>query len=354
MGKRTNNAVWDGKRWRIAVQKDGVRKYFYSSKPGKRGKCEANAKADRFLDEGVADDTRRVDDLYKEFIKDKELSTCARNSYNIQNRYDNYVKPIVGGRRLSTLTTVDIQHVINKAFGKGLAEKTLKNLRGDLSAFLKYCRLQSLTTLTAEGVTIPASAKRSQKTILQPSDLQILFSHENTMYRGKVVYDYWIHLYRIAVLTGMRPGELIGLRWCDIHDGIIHITRSVNVDQEVTQGKNRNAIRPVYITPHIKRELDQQYLLTENCQTVFEVPTTDMLRDHWKRYAEFNGITKTTLYEMRHTFVSVAQALPEGLVKKIVGHSQSMDTWGTYAHLLDGQGSDTAARLEIVFDSIIK
>lgn len=46
MGRRTNTATWNGKRWRIDVQKDGARKSFYSSKPGRTGQREANAKAD--------------------------------------------------------------------------------------------------------------------------------------------------------------------------------------------------------------------------------------------------------------------------------------------------------------------
>ena len=37
MGRRTNTAAWNGKRWRIDVQKDGTRKSFYSSKPGRTG-----------------------------------------------------------------------------------------------------------------------------------------------------------------------------------------------------------------------------------------------------------------------------------------------------------------------------
>ena len=53
MGKRTNTASWNGKQWRIAVQKDGQRRYFYSSTQGRAGQREANAKADAWLDSGV-------------------------------------------------------------------------------------------------------------------------------------------------------------------------------------------------------------------------------------------------------------------------------------------------------------
>ena len=47
MTTRTNSAKWTGTRWRIDVQKDGQRKSFYSSKTGRTGQREANAKADK-------------------------------------------------------------------------------------------------------------------------------------------------------------------------------------------------------------------------------------------------------------------------------------------------------------------
>ena len=52
MSTRTNTAAWDEKRghWRISVQKDGERKNFYSSTPGRTGQREANKKADRWLE----------------------------------------------------------------------------------------------------------------------------------------------------------------------------------------------------------------------------------------------------------------------------------------------------------------
>lgn len=55
MKKRVNTAFWveKEKRWCIAVQKNGTRKRFYSSTPGRTGQREANAKADAWLDDSV-------------------------------------------------------------------------------------------------------------------------------------------------------------------------------------------------------------------------------------------------------------------------------------------------------------
>ena len=56
MGKRTNTAAWlpNQQRWQINVQKNGVRRSFTSSKPGRTGQREANAKADAWLDDGIS------------------------------------------------------------------------------------------------------------------------------------------------------------------------------------------------------------------------------------------------------------------------------------------------------------
>lgn len=82
MSKRTNTAQWEEKyqRWRIAVQKDGVRKQFYSSTPGRTGQREANAKADRWLDDGIGVKARRVDDLYQEWYATVVKTTAPATS----------------------------------------------------------------------------------------------------------------------------------------------------------------------------------------------------------------------------------------------------------------------------------
>ena len=76
MGKRTNTAVWEEKyqRWRIAVQKDGVRKQFYSSTPGRTGQREANAKADAWLEDGIAVKASRVEQAGKLWLASVAVS----------------------------------------------------------------------------------------------------------------------------------------------------------------------------------------------------------------------------------------------------------------------------------------
>ena len=98
--------------------------------------------------------------------------------------------------------------------------------------------------------------------------------------------------------------------------------------------------------------MDAQRALTGRLEYIApQIREAHLLR-RWRRFCEHNGITPVTLYEMRHTFVSIAQQLPEGQLKALVGHSRSMDTFGVYGHHVDGQDADAAARLNAIFGGI--
>lgn len=72
-----------------------------------------------------------------------------------------------------------------------------------------------------------------------------------------------------------------------------------------------------------------------------------------RRCCEYNGITVVTPYELRHTFVSIAKSLPAGMVKSIVGHSESMDTFGVYGHAIKGEDAAITDALDDAFHSAI-
>lgn len=146
MSKRTNTAQWEEKyqRWRIAVQKDGVRKQFYSSTPGRTGQREANAKADRWLDDGIGVKARRVEDLYQEWYATVVKTTGTGNQRNVESRWRTRILPAIGRKRITSLTEQDLQDVVNDAYSDGLAKKSLQSLCADMRAFCKWCRAKKL------------------------------------------------------------------------------------------------------------------------------------------------------------------------------------------------------------------
>ena len=356
MSKRTNTAVWQEaySRWRVAVQKDGQRKYFYSSTPGRTGQREANRKADAWLEDGIGVKVGRVEDVYKLWLDGLKQTTSAGNWEPIESRWRIWVLPIIGKKRVNALADADLQTIINKAHAAGKSRKTLQLLAGDLRAFCKFCRKAKLSTYLPEDVQIPAGARLKGKKVLQPDDLVKLFSIDTTLYRGKRVHDDFVHAYRFEVLTGLRPGELLGLRWADIKGSTVNLSRAINVKGIETRGKNENAVRSFVLSDVARAVLEAQRAITGHCESVFCLETERRYYKRWKVYCAANDLQPVSLYELRHTFVSVVKTLPAGEVKELVGHSEDMDTFGIYSHTLTGEDIATAQAVNAVFLKLLQ
>lgn len=366
MSERRAQAQWveSRKRWQINVQMDGERKTFTSSRPGPRGKVEAEKRADAWLDGQSVDSSAKVEAVAKAYLESVREATSTSH-YNQQEQLLRlHILPEIGRKKIAKLTENDLQSVINKGHKKGLAKKTLSNLRSCLTAMMKFARRGKYTTLRPEDLIIPASAKRSQKEILSQEDLKKLFESDKTLWRRKEISDWLIHAYRVQVLTGLRPGELIGLRWSDIKDGVIHVRRSINIYKETTAGKNENAVRNIAINELIQAELDaqKQQLLDAGYKLEWVFPsrtTADFLRQNeyyiaFRRYQEYNKFEPIiSPYEIRHTYVSVNDEMPIGLKKQVVGHSRSMDTDGIYGHRKAGDMQRAAEYSASAFERII-
>lgn len=359
MKKRTNTAVWLEKygRWQINVQKDGIRKTFSSSTPGRTGQREANRKADEWLDDNIDKASTRCDKLYNEWIDELKLTT-SRSHWTQYAMYGRTrIIPEIGRIKIGNVNEQHLQNVINKGFKAGLAKKTLQNIKACMTAFIKWCRKNKATQLLVENLTIPKNAAVGERTILQPQDLSILFSSDESEDHGKAVHDTYINAYRFEVVTGLRPGELIALKKSDLKGNCISIRRSINTFHEETRGKNDNARRNVALTPIAAMILaDQEKLrrsLGYSSDFIFPNEQDDFIRPQtyrvrWQRYCRHNGISRTTPYELRHTFVSMMKNLPEGTLKQLVGHSRSMDTYGVYSHEMRDENERTASMLQEV------
>lgn len=364
MSKRTNTAQWikSRKRWQIKVQKDGVRKIFVSNTPGRTGQREANAKADQWLDEGIAVSADlRVSDAWEQFLEwRKSVSEIEYGKVEGFGRL--YFLPVLGKRKLSSLSEQDLQNVLDKAFRhpaskskEQLSKKTLKNFLSYETQFAKYCRRSKWSTLFPEDLRVPAAARSVGKNVLQINDLVKLMNIDTTVYRGKPVHDDFINYYRFQVLTGLRPGELRGLRWTDIQGNICTIRRSINVHSAETRGKNENALRSFVLIPLAQQILEDQRTVTGHLDEVFPMLSMHTYYGRWKVYQMVNGIEPPiSLYEMRHTFVSATKSLPEGQLRQLVGHSKNMDTYGTYSHILEHDAEDTAEAVEGIFETLLK
>lgn len=342
---RKNEAIWIAKqnRWRIMVQVDGVRKCFYSSQKGKKGKIEAEQKADKFINAGVLKTDIRLNSAYNQFIDYISLHTGGANVKKHISTFKTWILPVLEHRKVSTISTADWQSCIDKAFQKGRAKKTLCHIRASITAFLNYCADEGIEYQPLRVLKINKNAYVKEKIILQPDEVKQLLSMDESD-------SLYIYAFQFLAMTGLRPSELCRLKEADIKQDILTVQKS----------KTDAGQRSFYLTSYAKAILDKQDTLkrTQSLLSPYVFPNfiskkenvPNYLYKAWKQLG-FN----CTLYALRHTFVSIGRVgVPEELMKLLVGHTQNMDTYGTYGHELSGDKKQAATLMEHSISSILK
>ncbi len=359
---RTNQAKWDAarKRWRIDVQRNGVRRSFYSSMPGRNGKAECHRKADIWIDEGTIGGDTRCSVLLDRYLENYKGRVGSARLRSVTSHIEAHIRPHIGNIRVDKLTSQHIQDVLDST--SHLSDNTIHNIRAVISNFILYLRKNKFTLLTLDGITSPRGAETAERMPLQPDDLRTLFSRDHTIYNRKVIQDWYIHVYRFLAATGLRPGELIALTHDSVRERAIKITGSINIAGETTRGKNANARRDIRLSDLASHVLDDQYAMLNAAGVTSPYIFCDQdgaaileraLLLRWRKYCRHNNIQPYTLYELRHTYISVNKDMPEALLKLQVGHTPDMDTYGVYSHKIEGDLERAAAHSDAAFAMIL-
>lgn len=367
--QRTAEAIWieSRARWQINVQRDGKRKTFISSTPGRKGKREAEAKADDWLDAGQPDDMR-FDAAWRIYLDHIRANTGSANYTDIESIGRNWLLDKDGikrlsGKHLSKIKLSDLQALVTSAGNAGKSKRTCKNIKDKISGFFHFAADQNWEyDVNPARIKLPTQAKVGERRVVQPDKLKILFSVDTVDFYGDTKPCFYIYAFRFAVALGLRRGEVCGLRRTD-YDGVsLAIHRSVNRFGETTQGKNDNARRVIVLSKRAKSILDSHLAMLKDNGVIspWLFPWEDGTQmipanflDRWYFYSRQHGIN-TSLHELRHTFVSICKAeMPETLLKDIVGHSASMDTGGVYGHEIDGEKQRAADILDEIFDRVL-
>lgn len=351
---RNHSAVWREKlnRWQVNVQKNGKRMSFYSSTPGRAGKAEANRKADDWLTSQLIDTTAPASEMWKKWAETLVSKDAIKKA---ESFWRNHVSAAFGKKQVAKLTEGDLQAVIDRAAAAGLAWKSLSNIRETLAAFVKWLRKNKYAVLEMDDIAIPKTAVKGKKIILQPDDIVKIWAAPETLYSN---------LFKLALLTGLRPGELLGLRWEDVSESVLRVRRAINYDGVLTDGKNENAERAIWMSEYELSVLDAQREALKRRRVIspwiFPQPNGEHASQRavtrgWKRFAKAASLTPGVVpYGWRHTFVSINNEMPEGLKQRRVGHSKNMDTEGVYGHAVSGEERQAAEYVKNRFDAILR
>ena len=160
-------------------------------------------------------------------------------------------------------------------------------------------------------------------------------------------WDYYV-FFAIAFYTGLRKGEIHGLRWEDISKGYLSVKRSVTqklkgADRE-TPPKNTASIRTLQIPKPLTLILDEhkkRWEKYEGFNSSFKIcGGTRSLRDtsiekHNKKFAQLAGVKQIRIHDFRHSHVSLLanNGINIQEIARRFGHAKIEMTWNTYSHL---------------------
>ena len=284
----------------------------------------------------------------------------------------NHIKPQIGGIPLADLTSLDLQrfykHLLDggrvdrieaKKKPKGLAPKTVRNIHQMIGSAYNLAIEQRLVTKNpTQGCALPTVEHKEMKT-LTADQLSAFFREA----RDSGVYE----LYYLDLATGLRRGELLGLKWTDVDGmlrkcwrrigellglkwtdvdldrGILKIQRAISRQNgKVVEAplKTKNAYRTLPLSADAIDVLMQQRRKTGNSEWVFPSPTggpmsPDSVLHMLQRVLKRAGLPRIRFHDLRHTFATMA--LQNGVdvktVSSMLGHYSAGFTLDTYAHV---------------------
>ena len=271
---------------------------------------------------------------------------------------DNHIKPNIGSIPLEKLTTMDLQKLYRTLLTKGrverieaenqpsgLSAKTVRNINQVISSALDLAVAQKIIPSNpTDACELPKVEHREMQTIPE-EQLQAFLAEA----KATGVYE----MYYIELATGLRRGELLGLKWQDIDwkNGIIKVRRQIaRVDGQIVEAplKTKNSYRTVTISPQAIEVLKQQKAKTHD-QYVFPSPnggpiSPDSVNNMLKRVLARAGIPKVRFHDLRHTFATIA--LQNGVdiktVSGMLGHFSTGFTLNTYAHVTTAAQKEAA------------
>ncbi|MCM1062799.1 MAG: site-specific integrase [Eubacterium sp.] len=283
----------------------------------------------------------------------------------------NQIKPYLGERPLSALTTNEIQKFYNtikkngrvnssKKYGNQLADSMVRKIHLILHESLDMAVQQRLLVSNpTNGTTIPKNNYK-EKQILNDEQLdrfmEIIKSDEK-----------WYDFFYTEITTGLRKGEICGLKWEDFDEssGKLKIKRSIgrlkNGELPVGDTKTETGMREIILPPSTtellakRKEKSNSDWIFHNFHKLEEPMNPDSAYKHLKILLKRAELPLIRFHDLRHTFAThaIAGGVDAKTLSGILGHSNASFTLDTYTHTTTDMQKNAAKIVGNFMDKII-
>jgi len=299
-------------------------------------------------------------------------TACSQRTVDgYESIVENHLIPALGHFQLKQLQPQAIQVYYGRAMdkaGKGLSARTVQKHHRLLSQSLRYAVRQGILGRNICELVSPPSWKGKVMRTLTPAEAEVLLETASGNQFFPVIY--------MAISSGLRQAELLGLRWRDVDLDILSTSvvqtlykrRGVCIFQQPKTDRSR---RRVAMTPKLslflrdyRKEREVLYLelgtvlgLDDLVFANYEGKPLDpsMLSHEFASIVKRAGLEHVRFHDLRHTFASLAllRGAKPKVISEALGHSSVAFTMDVYSHIIEGMQSEMMALLDEVLPSAV-
>lgn len=319
------------------------------------------------LDHNIIDIKTTFGDFFSMWLFDVNfLNKKPSTKERYEGLYRNYIKPnAITSIKLLDLNQIDIQQFYNNLLKKEISVATIKQLNKIIAPSIRYAYNNDLILKDFTGAIILPTESEKDK-LKKESQMRVFTLAEQQKFEKLLVDHRLGFLFKVALYTGMRQGELLALKWTDIDfsNNEIHINKSYKVTSDVSKEgrsncigltqtpKTKNSVRiipiPSLLIPLFKinkkfqkaNKLKLANFYVENnlvfCNCYGKHLDPSGIRKDLKKLLKENDLPYIKFHDLRHTYATrlFENNVEAKTVQMLLGHSNISTTLDRYTHVL--------------------
>ena len=353
-------------RWEARVTLDnGERRSFYGKTRAEVARRMTEVLKDQHVGIPIVGEIQTVAQYLESWYETVQFQVKP-STYRRYGDYVNHIKPILGKIILSKLTPQQVQMLYTRKLKDGLSPTTVHNLHG---MFHRALRDALRMGLVQRNITEMLQPPRRNHVEMRP------FSEEEAKrFLEAIAGDRFEALYVLAVTTGMRQGELLGLRWqdIDVEHTSLHVRLSVQEDgskfvlaePKTTYSRRKIALSKLgleALRKHRERQAEERATLGAAWNQAVDLvfPNTiggimipdNLAQRSFPKLLEKGSLPDIRFHDLRHTAATllIARGVNIKVVSEMLGHADISITLRVYAHVTPHMQQVAADVMDAVF-----
>lgn len=350
--------------WRAQITIDGQR-IGYAAKTRREAQDWLRHMGNR-IEKGLSSKAAniRFEEFLNDWLKSKKLTLEDQSWRTYCQLVRDYIAPSLGKIKLGELTSNQIQVFYNDSVDSGVGLRTIQKTHTVIHAALNYATKMGMIGRNPEKATQSPKPVHKEMSFLKTEQVKILLE------TAKETNDPFYGLYYLALVTGMRQGELLALTWknVDLEQGYLNVNYSISRSSGgglvLKVPKTKSSVRSIKLgNDSIKVLFEQQkrlyqakknsnrlwrdtdHVFTSSIGTVID--PSNLLKQ-FRQLLKKAGLPKIRFHDLRHTAASLMlnNGVDVLVASQRLGHAKPSITLDVYGHLMPSMQNRAADVLE--------